>query len=159
VLGFLRARRPRWLRCVLGVLCVVGLAACGTRALAPDVGVPCGAAACASGKACCVDQSAGSSRCVEESTSEDQCPSGMIIRCDGPEDCPSGERCLAKLFGEVAGVSVPSLTECYSDVETNISATGVLVCHDAGDCLSGVMCTPEAPLVSGAPQLGLCEPQ
>ncbi|MCZ7682920.1 MAG: putative metal-binding motif-containing protein [Sandaracinaceae bacterium] len=50
---------------------------------------------------------------------------GAAVRCDGPEDCPSGELCCAS-----------------GDRETVCSAacTGVRVCHEDADCEPGDAC-------------------
>jgi hypothetical protein len=106
-----------------------------------NLGVKCGETTCPVGEHCCVsgDVDAGFSvTCLAS------CPAGGgVLKCDGPEDCQTGEFCCA----EVAVEGTPPLNctfrqgtaECRNTCTSNIPLTcpetaTVRACQQAADC-------------------------
>ena len=118
----------------LSALCI---AACGgdDGGLAIDAapfGIACGAATCTTGQVCCDQPGSpvGMLSCIPQGGA---CPSGVILACDGPEDCASHECCHA---GSGATCTDPA----------SGSMCPMRLCHGPGDCATDETCCPAAPL-------------
>lgn len=79
---------------------------------------------------CCVTASA--SFCASRSTS---CP-GAARRCDGPEDCPTGNVCCARVEGNTYHSACLKLTDCTDN-------GGAPLCRSSIECPSALRsCAP-----------------
>jgi hypothetical protein len=88
-------------------------------------GVPCGAQECTGdASACCHDWYDGAAGgCVPPSTLSCGSSGGSVERCDGPEDCPMGQYCMA----------APG-----SYCTATINNYGYVLCHGNADCPSSL---------------------
>lgn len=125
----------------------------------PDsAGLQCGNMTCATGQDCCIEGSPGSftSTCMPTGTCQQD--GGVILTCDGPEDCASAmpECCITAsgmgmvsdggASGNGAGQS-SCVTKCVAVI--NADSTGMFtahtrLCHVPDECagLSGTLNTP-----------------
>jgi hypothetical protein len=69
--------------------------------------------------------------------------SGTFV-CDGPEDCPSGQRCVSTR-GATANLDA---TAC--------GTAGAVVCHSTGDCDAGEICYRKSFVTSGVCSAPMC---
>lgn len=126
----------------------------GTGGIPPQPGVgSCGAQLCSFelGASCCVSSTKGlycanSSRGNPCSCNQIGCNT-LQIRCDGPEDCPSGQVCCAE-----TGVIGPGYdtVQCRSECITGFVGSKREVCHPGGTpCKSGNPCQPDPQLPPG----------
>jgi hypothetical protein len=64
------------------------------------------------------------------------CTYGVVLACDGPEDCGAGEVCCATLYTKGVG-------NAYESVQCAATCTGKdfrVVCGASGDCPAGQTC-------------------
>ncbi|MCL4751782.1 MAG: hypothetical protein KJ015_16525 [Myxococcales bacterium] len=115
----------------------------------------CGALTCAfsAGDACCKPEGAAL-YCSNAALSNPCKCSGILcdaleIKCDGPEDCPSGKICCAERGLTSSTWDVVECREkCTSD--PIVGSTRREVCHPGGQpCASGAACQSDAGLPSG----------
>ena len=86
------------------------------------VGIPCGWGICATGEElCCVTGSAPNQECVAVDTPGPQCDFGA--RCDGPEDCGTGQQCCMPSGGIMQ-------TYCVNGA----CPAGRALCHPGDQC-------------------------
>jgi hypothetical protein len=83
--------------------------------------VVCGSMSCSSGERCC---SGAALTC--DSAANCGAPTSLGATCDGPEDCPSGQKCFANKNGHSCG-------------DPGSQAQSYTVCHVSGDC-AGATC-------------------
>jgi hypothetical protein len=97
--------------------------------------VTCGTRVCAPGVPCC------NNHCLAP---DEQCEMLPMVYCDGPEDCPAGERCMLFKEGLACAESGGYQTFCHADTDCE----GVL-CYAIGTpcsvCTDGVCSAPDAP--------------
>lgn len=98
----------------------------------PTTGVPCGSTSCTGGDACCMTFSGGT--CGLPAT----CTQGLPLRCDGPEECQTGEVCCATVIYDGSGLSGGSI--CGTTCDTTGSLLGGVMCHSNDDCQSPKTC-------------------
>ncbi|MBM4386238.1 MAG: hypothetical protein FJ088_00775 [Deltaproteobacteria bacterium] len=95
--------------------------------------VKCGGEQCGVGQNVC---------CAQETQSEMKtycglsCKVGIIVNCDGPEDCAEDKICCAVGTNAVKLISL----ECME--ESNCGFKFQPVCHDKNDCPEGKNCYP-----------------
>jgi hypothetical protein len=95
---------------------------CPVPADPPTNGVPCGAVTCSGAQSACCHEwdDAGIAGCVSPSTvacSPPPSPAGSVERCDGPEDCPTGQSCCALPGSYCSATCPPALAVCHSDAD------------------------------------------
>jgi hypothetical protein len=119
--------------------------------LAASVGVWCNGAICDQGDVCCA-LSGMLAGCVPAGFGGmDNCPfGGDGFRCDGPEDCRMGRRCV----GEVMADQTIDETRCREQPRQD----ELVICHGHDDCDLGFDCFPVESLPIGAVELGACYP-
>lgn len=93
--------------------------------------VYCATAECNVGDNCCPDAS------MLHCASSGACDSSEAIRCDGQEDCTSGDICCAENAGNAAKTS---RADC--SVGCNTDGDDRVVCHPGEPCAGGRTCQP-----------------
>ena len=135
-------------------------------------GVPCGTVTCAYSEFCCVPFSGamiGPESC--EATDNLACAgpgwgpgkNAVQFQCDGPEDCPAGEVCMAE--GGLGQNDQISSSRCMSMAGTDDNGVlyGGVICHSTLDCPVGKTCVPgqwildDANGPDGVPPIGYCQ--
>jgi hypothetical protein len=121
-----------------------------------QLGVPCNGTMCTTDEVCCV--SFNGAACMMNTGGGGGGFGGACgamaasFRCDGPEDCPMGERCVATSGGGGGFGNFVISTRCRAQMGGN----GAVVCHTDSDCTGNRQCMP-AQSVPGAPALSTCE--
>jgi hypothetical protein len=113
------------------------------------VGVPCGTQVCNAQQMCCPGSGVAAWSCKPTGPGAGgSCGMGFGgLRCDGPEDCTMGRKCVASL-----GNGQPQ-TRCRMTPDNG----DFVVCHSAQDCPQpGSMCTPAPVVVPGQPAVSIC---
>ncbi|MGE0788092.1 MAG: hypothetical protein AB7S26_20645 [Sandaracinaceae bacterium] len=106
---------------------------------ATDMGVRCGASVCARGQVCCT-RPGGAGSCMADAMT---CSGGIVLGCDGPEDCSGGQACCAALTTDgINGARCLDAAMCTAPMRSAI-------CHDASSCASGEMCCPSIGAIDG----------
>ncbi len=116
----------------------------------PQRGVLCDGKQCNDQQVCCPLSGVGGFQCVSPTAMGGGCPFGPGYRCDGPEDCTMGRRCVGT-FGN-PGMSQITETRC----RMNANGNEAVICHVRSDCRPGEDCMPVSSTQVGAPVLGVC---
>lgn len=103
---------------------------------------------CSAPSACCFDDSpAHYGAC---SAAGAACASYGTLTCDGPEDCPTGEKCCATVTGD--GVYVGCEAACLSPFDG-----GDELCHEPSICSDGRWCvTADGTQPALPPTVSIC---
>jgi hypothetical protein len=131
----------------------------------PDFsGVSCGTQACAAGQVCCITQSGGTPSYACATSCAD---GGVVVACDGPDNCRSGSSnlCCGTLFpngGTAPLCSVTAYSACADTCTTQLPQTcsgdpgTVRFCHRAADCVSDAQNPNCCQFSSGGRDLTFC---
>ncbi len=95
-----------------------------------NAGVDCGSVHCDPGGACCITST--------NAACDNQC-NGVVVSCDGPEDCGDAEVCCGTMVGAGSYTEIKCSTTCTDTNKT-------VVCHTPQDCPPGKDCTASAVL-------------
>jgi hypothetical protein len=118
-----------------------------------QLGVLCGGTLCQPDQICCPLSGVMGSSCLPSNGAPGGgCGFGMDgYRCDGPEDCAMGRRCVGT---KPPG---PGLAPTQTRCRMNATMGDVIVCRVDGDCTMGRSCTATMQSQPGAPQLSICQ--
>jgi len=124
-------------------------------AMSAQVGVECGGVLCKTTEICCGLSGVMGVACTPigmgGGPNGGGCFGGGGYRCDGPEDCMNGQRCVG------TDVADPGLAPTQTRCRMNVGNNGVIVCRTNTDCTGGRSCTPTMQIETGAPMLSICE--
>ena len=124
-------------------------------AVSAQVGVECGGILCKTNEICCGLSGVMGVACTLLVTgggpNGGSCFGGGGYRCDGPEDCMNGLRCVG------SDIPDPGLAPTQTRCRMNAGNNSVIVCRVNADCRMGDTCTPTMQIESGAPTLSICQ--
>ena len=126
------------------------LATSGPDLASSSAGVSCGGGiVCSDGLGCCITGDTPTCVTVPQGggNQDSQCMGGLVLACDGPEDCPNGRVCSARVSqdGTLTG------TRCRMP-----DPDAFVLCHTDADCDPGVRCSPVGTTSPNDPSIGVC---